>query len=89
VKEEVEEKLPMKRPERIAIDYVGAACISTVKLNDFHSVDNIYETCIFYEDGTSDVVAQYTSEDQARQGHADAVRKEETNLRISSLGNSI
>lgn len=77
----------MKYPERIAIDYVGATCISTVKLNDFHSVDNIYETCIFYEDGSSDIIARYTSKDQAQQGHADAVRKEETSLGINRPGN--
>lgn len=79
----------MKRSESIARDQVGETFISTVKLNNFHPIDNVYETCIFYRDGSSDVVAQYHSEADARKGHADAVRREQISLQVNGLVNGI
>ena len=53
-------------PERVALDRVGSVEISTVKLN---SAGSGWETCLFYDNGDNNVVAQYDTEAEAVKNH--------------------
>jgi hypothetical protein len=53
-------------PEGVAFDVVGGREISTVKLN---SLGIGYETCIFYQNGDSQVVAAYYTLEDALAYH--------------------
>lgn len=45
--------------------------LSTIELPSvlYSSRDKVWESCIFYANGYSEVVRRWTSEDAARQGH--------------------
>lgn len=54
----------------IVTDFDDGTSISTILLyNPYRPVD-LYETCIFYSNGDSDVVQTYETEARARKGHA-------------------
>ena len=62
--------------KKVALTRVGNLEISTVELPRFLNESRVvYETCIFPDDGLSDVVARYDSETAAARGHADIVAK--------------
>ena len=56
----------MNTPEPVAFDRVGDREISTIKLN---GMGDGYETCVFYADGDSEVVAHYTTLEEALAYH--------------------
>ena len=56
----------MNTPEGVAFDVVGDREISTIKLN---LMGEGYETCIFYANGDSDVVANYSTPEDALAYH--------------------
>ena len=61
---------------QIVLTRVEDVEISTVELPRLPGDDRVlYETCIFPDDGLSDVVARYDSETAAARGHADIVAK--------------
>ena len=60
------------------IDEVGGQEISTIKLDMW--VFAPYETCVFYPNGDSEVVAMYGTEDEARAGHEALVDKTKRRL---------
>ena len=64
-------------PERVAFDKVGDTEISTVKLN---SAGWGYETCMFYADGHSDVVAKYDTLKDAVATHKQIVEHEKNHF---------
>ena len=53
-------------PEPVAFDNVGDREISTIKLN---CMGEGYETCIFYANGDSNVVANYSTLEDALANH--------------------
>jgi len=53
-------------PEGVAFDVVGDREISTIKLN---WMGEGYETCVFYADGDSEVVAHYATLEEALAYH--------------------
>ena len=56
--------------ERLELSMVGDVEVSTVKLPKLEPQDSdVWETCVFYADGTSHVTAQYFNELDARTGH--------------------
>lgn len=61
-------------PERIiSVATVNGVTISTVRLPDrlmsFSSSKHQWETCLFYQDGNSEVVKTYDSAEMAKDGH--------------------
>lgn len=50
--------------------------VSTVNLQGAAIFGMQYETCVFYPNGESSVVSRYTTEEEARQGHRQAVEHE-------------
>ena len=62
------------------IDEVGGQVISTVKLSIWFTAP--YETCIFYPNKDSEVVAVYDTEDEARAGHEALVDKSKRRLAV-------
>ena len=66
-------------PERVALDRVGTVEISTVKLN---SAGRGYETCLFYDNGDNNVVAQYDTEVEAVKNHKFLVQHEQAHLNV-------
>jgi len=69
-------------PERVALDRVGTVEISTVKLNSAGFGSGLYETCLFYDNGDSNVVARYETLEEATAAHAYIVRHEEAHLNL-------
>ncbi len=65
------------KPESVAFDIVGDREISTVKLN---SMGIGYETCIFYPNGDSQVVAAYYTLEDAIAKHKWIVEHEYNHL---------
>ena len=63
-------------PKQISLNVIGDVEISTVKLNSAAVAGDQYETCVFYEDGRSRVVARYPSRERAIQGHNRLVQHE-------------
>jgi hypothetical protein len=60
--------------KQIALTRVGLNEISTVELPRLPDDDRqVWETCIFPDEGLSDVVARYDSAEKAVQGHADII----------------
>ena len=66
-------------PERVALDRVGTVEISTVKLN---SAGRGWETCLFYDNGDNNVVAQYDTEAEAVKNHKFLVQHEQAHLNV-------
>lgn len=64
-------------PEPVAFDIVGGMEISTIKLN---SMGPGYETCIFYANGDSNVVATYATLEDAIAKHKWIVEHEYNHL---------
>ena len=56
-------------PKQISLNVIGDVEISTVKLNSAAVAGDQYETCLFYSNGGSNVVARYPTRDKAIQGH--------------------
>ena len=65
-----------KIPEIISLNTIGDLEISTVKLNDAALEKDLYETCLFYTNGDSTVVAQYKTLAAAIRGHNRLVQHE-------------
>lgn len=59
---------------RIALDKVGGTKISTVSLESFE-IGWGYETCLFYSNGHSDVVASYDTREDALSSHKQIVER--------------
>jgi len=60
--------------KQIAITRIGLLEISTVELPRLPGDDRqVWESCIFPDEGPSDVVARYDSAEKAAQGHAEIV----------------
>ena len=63
--------------KQIALNRVGDREISTVKLPRFPGdVKVVYETCIFFDNDDSNVVARYDSEVEAHRSHNTIVQHE-------------
>jgi hypothetical protein len=62
--------------KQIALNRVGEMEISTVELPRFAGEDIVYETCIFYDNGNSNVVAQYKNVADAHRAHNAIVQHE-------------
>lgn len=75
-------------PEKVALDRVGTVEISTVKLNSAAFGSGLYETCLFYDNGDSNVVARYETLKEATDAHAYIVQHEQAhlNIRIRHIG---
>jgi hypothetical protein len=56
-------------PSPLELSSVGGCEISTVKLPQIAYPDGVWETCAFYADDTSQMLEQYTNEENARAGH--------------------
>ena len=54
---------------QISLNRIGDREISTVLLYRFDNEPRVWETCIFEDNGNSDVVARYTTEAEAIAGH--------------------
>lgn len=64
---------------KVAVTDIGNLRISTVKLNTKLMLDDQdwpYETCIFYTNGTSNVVAEYFTKEEALLNHSKLVHHE-------------
>lgn len=59
---------PLCEPQRIALDVVGSATISTVELSE-----DRWETAVFYSLTHSYIVETYSSQAEAVLGHAEWV----------------
>jgi len=68
-------------PVKVAFDQVGETEISTVKLNSAAFGTDQYETCIFYANGDSNVVARYVTVVEAIKNHKFLVQHEQAHLR--------
>lgn len=64
-------------PEQVALDRVGDTEISTVKLNFAAFDSDQYETCMFYANGDSNVVARYKTLAEAVKSHKWLVQHEQ------------
>jgi hypothetical protein len=75
-------------PERVALDCVGDTEISTVKLNSAAFGSGLYETCLFYDNGDSTVVARYETEADAVKNHKFLVEHEQAhfNAKMRHIG---
>jgi hypothetical protein len=69
-------------PERVALDRVGTVEISTVKLNFAAFDSDQYETCMFYDNGDSNVVARYKTLAEAVKNHKFLVEHEQAHLNM-------
>lgn len=69
-------------PEKVALDRVGTVEISTVKLNSAGFGSGLYETCLFYDNGDSNVVATYDTEAEAVKNHKFLVQHEQAHLNV-------
>lgn len=49
--------------------------VSTVELPWEHYKDTPYESCIFYANGESDVIARYATQEEAIAGHVELEKK--------------
>jgi hypothetical protein len=54
---------------QISLNRIGDREISTVLLYRFDNEPRVWETCIFEDNGNSDVVARYATEAEAIAGH--------------------
>lgn len=54
---------------QISLNRIGNKEISTVLLYRFDNEPRVWETCIFEDNGNSDVVARYDTEAEAIAGH--------------------
>ena len=54
---------------QISLNRIGDREISTVLLYRFDNEPRVWETCIFEDNGNSDVVARYATESEAIAGH--------------------
>ena len=64
-------------PKQVALDRVGDTEISTVKLNFAAFGSDQYETCMFYANGDSNVVARYKTLAEAVKSHKWLVQHEQ------------
>lgn len=71
-----------KLPEKVALDCVGDTEISTVKLNSAAVGSDQYETCMFYDNGDSNVVARYKTLAEAVKNHKLLVQHERAHLNV-------
>ena len=63
--------------KQIALNRVGDREISTVDLPRFPGeVEVVYETCVFFDNNDSNVVARYDSEAEAHRSHNAIVQHE-------------
>ena len=63
--------------KQIALNRVGIREISTVELPRFAGEDRVrYETCVFFDNGSSDVVGRYNTLEEAHQFHNAIVKHE-------------
>ena len=69
-------------PEQVALDRVGDTEISTVKLNFAAFDSDQYETCMFYDNGDSNVVARYKTLAEAVKNHKFLVEHEQAHLNV-------
>ena len=69
-------------PEKVALDCVGDTEISTVKLNSAAFGSDQYETCMFYDNGDSNVVARYRTLVEAVKNHKFLVEHEQAHLNV-------
>ena len=69
-------------PEKVALDCVGDTEISTVKLNSAAFGSDQYETCMFYDNGDSNVVARYRTLAEAVKNHKFLVEHEQAHLNV-------
>ena len=69
-------------PEKVALDCVGDTEISTVKLNSAAFGSDQYETCMFYDNGDSNVVARYKTLAEAVKNHKFLVQHEQAHLNV-------
>ena len=69
-------------PEKVALDCVGDTEISTVKLNSAAFGSDQYETCMFYDNGDSNVVARYKTLAEAVKNHNFLVQHEQAHLNV-------
>lgn len=69
-------------PEKVALDCVGDTEISTVKLNSAAFGSDQYETCMFYDNGDSNVVARYKTLAEAVKNHKFLVEHEQAHLNV-------
>ena len=56
-------------PLQLWLTRVGQIEISTVRLPKMMDEDDRFETCLFHDDGTSDVVQTYYNRTEANFGH--------------------
>jgi hypothetical protein len=54
---------------QISLNRIGDREISTVLLYRFDNEPRVWETCIFEDNGNSDVVARYVTKSEAIAGH--------------------
>ena len=69
-------------PEKVALDCVGDTEISTVKLNSAAFGSDQYETCMFYDNGDSNVFARYKTLAEAVKNHKFLVQHEQAHLNV-------
>jgi hypothetical protein len=63
--------------KKIALNRVGPREISTVELPRFDGEDRVqYETCVFLDDGSSNVVGRYDTIEEAHHFHNAIVKHE-------------
>lgn len=59
----------------LVTDFDDGTSVSTIQINNPYRPMKVYETCIFYPGGESDVVGVYETEGKARKGHAYRVQQ--------------
>jgi hypothetical protein len=69
-------KNPFQPPVQLCLNRIGGKEISTVLLPRFENEVKVWETCVFYDIGNSDVVARYVTEADAIQGHNTLILQE-------------
>jgi len=75
-------------PVQISLNKINDMEISTVILPMFDNSPKVWETCIFYADGSSDIYDRYTTEAEALASHNAYVRnllQKSHNLVVDSL----
>ena len=63
-------------PVQISLNKINGMEISTVLLPRFSNDPKVWETCIFDDDGNSNVVSRYTREIDAINGHNRLIQHE-------------
>jgi hypothetical protein len=63
-------------PVQISLNKINGMEISTVLLPRFSNEPKVWETCIFYAKGNSNVVSRYTTEIDAINGHNRLIQHE-------------